>query len=50
MESWKEQREVIARIQLQLRIKELEKERIVHIQNLENLNRDKDNLLQILLA
>ena len=41
-------REVIARIQLQLRIKELEKERIVNIQNLENLNRDKDNLLQVI--
>ena len=39
---------MIARIQLQLRIKELEKERIVHIQNLENLNRDKDNLLQVI--
>ncbi|MBK8394193.1 MAG: hybrid sensor histidine kinase/response regulator [Leptospiraceae bacterium] len=41
-------REVIARIQLQLRIKELEKERLEHIKKLEFLDREKDNLLQII--
>jgi PleD family two-component response regulator len=41
-------REVIARIQIHLRIKELERERFEHIKNLEELNKDKDNLLQVI--
>lgn len=41
-------REVIARIQIHLRIKELERERVEHIKNLEDLNKDKDNLLQVI--
>lgn len=41
-------REVIARIQIHLKIQDLERERIEHIKNLEELNKDKDNLLQVI--
>jgi signal transduction histidine kinase len=41
-------REVIARIQIHLRIKQLEKEKLGNIRKLEELNRDKDNLLQVI--
>ncbi len=41
-------KEVIARIKIHIKIKELEEERLEYIQKLEDLNRDKDNLLQII--
>ncbi|MBK6605910.1 MAG: hybrid sensor histidine kinase/response regulator [Leptospiraceae bacterium] len=41
-------REVIARIQIHLKIRDLEKERVEHIRSLETLNKDKDSLLQVI--
>ncbi len=41
-------REVIARIQIHLRIKDLEQEKVQHIKKLEELNKDKDSLLQVI--
>lgn len=41
-------REVIARVKVHLKIKELENENLKYIQELELINRDKDNLLKII--
>ncbi|HNI91451.1 MAG TPA: ATP-binding protein, partial [Leptospiraceae bacterium] len=41
-------REVIARIEVHLKIKALEQERLKHINELEKLNTEKDNLLQVM--
>lgn len=41
-------REIIARIEIHLKIKALEKEKINYIEELEKLNSEKDNLLQVM--